>query len=70
MNAFCLVCPVILNGRLGMTSGLLAIVKVESACTVCGLCFLCPDTKLGSVNPVRHYVNGSVTCSDYVSDNE
>jgi hypothetical protein len=51
VNAFCLVCPVILNGRLGMTSGLLAILKGESECTVCGLRFACPGTKLRSVNP-------------------
>jgi hypothetical protein len=51
VNVFCLVCPIILNGRLGMTSGLLAILKVESACTVCGLCFVCPGMKLRSVNP-------------------
>jgi len=35
--AFCLVCPVILNGRLGMTSALLAILKGKSACAVCDL---------------------------------
>jgi len=51
VNAFCLVCPVILNGHLDMTSALLAILKGQSACTVCGLCFVCPGTTRRSVNP-------------------